>query len=277
MEDAQRDLFKDTSENKLIRQELINQVFSDSFDFASQKRRSFRFSCVGLFVERQFSFAKIFCHQKVPLRTSPDADEKNHDHWPYLRCFVSLSDNYVDNCGHLFFLEHKTSVVNDQMGILRNLSSEINKKLANQGFSIAFRPIFSAKSDFWALIKGKDVESITFSYSIPNFLNLNQALDEDLKDARAEYDANQVDLTLSHQDGKLTLNETNDFLKQSVAHTTKGAGEFRIRLKNTRREIKSRDQVEVIETEQIDISTRDEESANKFIRELVSEFKKRGN
>ena len=166
-------------------------------------------------------------------------EEVSEPNYPHCELFFYFSpDNWE---GQKIAFEVNSTVFQNVHNQINIFSDELNKKLFNFGYAISISPVLE-KNSFWSVVKqyeGK-IEKIAFSFAVPNLFNIKDSLNDDLKETWAMYNATNIKTELENKAGNLQLNESNQFLRQSVDYTEKWWWEYEIRIKwATRKIIKS--------------------------------------
>lgn len=182
-------------------------------------------------------------------------EDKKTTHYPHSLVIFNISEDYK-TWWHRLMLEWKTEVFKNPIDQIKFFENILNTKLQSFWYSLSFYPLFD-ECNFWKYIDSNSwkIEKLTFSYSVPNFLHLKTTLSQDLKDAQKRTSITNATVILENKNGSLDIKQWDEFIDQSVEYASKGAWEFRIKLRGIKAEYSSSKNIKSITVDEIDINT----------------------
>ncbi len=196
-------------------------------------------------------------------------EETREENWP--RCTLIFNLNADPEKGQKILFEFKSYIFPSPSYELRKLAEIISGYLLPNGYVMSINPV-TIKQEFWRTIANYKsmIEKVTFSFNAPNLFNLNNSLENELREVQKAYSATKATIELENPDGKLNVPE-NDLTKQGVDYITKGGGEYKIKVKGrTRTIISSKGKIKTKEIDdlQIDLMTSDQETLFSFLDKI---------
>lgn len=188
-------------------------------------------------------------------------EDKKISHYPHSKIIFNLSKDYNNDAGHIVGIEHKYEVFKDLQKQVIKLEENINIEMKKYWYAISFYPI-SDEGNFWSYIdKNKwKIEKLTFVYSVPNFLWLQNSLTDDLKDASSKYGITNSTVILENKNWSLdNINKEDDFISQSVEYASKWAWDFKIKVKWLKEEYSSKKSIKTLSIDELEIDWSSEE------------------
>jgi len=245
--------FSDLSKN-----EILARVLSEKIEFQYRSKILF----VPWERKTNFLLGKIWRKSSKILSSFEDDDFKDtkSDHYPHSTIIFNLSENYQDDRWHIIALEDKKEVFQNALNTMDKFEKELNKNLSEYGYAISIYPRTNERN-FWKYVqRHKDnIQKVTFTYSVPNFLNIKNSLTEDLNEASKDISITNTTVVLENKNAPLNISEDNDYIKQSAEYTTKGAGEYKIKVKWVRAEYSSENNIKTFSIDEIDVEWISEE------------------
>lgn len=210
---AKADLFAD-----LTRQQFLRQAFSRRWDFTYRKRLytytplpRMMDDIVGGIVGREISEF----HNDGPDTHWSIIEQK---HWPIAYLALDIGEREQIAA----FQNHNR--VGSPLGLLESLLEHIARDPSYLGWRPSVE-YMASKSDFWKAaetFKGK-ISALTFTFVPPNMLGAKQAIDNLVKAASAETNAEETELKLRNPGGNLV--PAGDLVEASLDTATSGGGE----------------------------------------------------
>jgi hypothetical protein len=217
------------AEENINKQGLIINLLEQKHNF------DFNGSTLGYVHERtenNIIYAKIGKRTHITRRLSPDENfqEQQEENWPYCRVFINVSTD--PSYGQTIAFENISSVFTDPLNQLQSFADKLNEQLSKKDIVISIHPI-TTEQNFWAVIEeNKDnIEEVTFCFSAPNLFNLQNNLNDDLRQAEEEFAMTDGVISLKNKKGNLIVPPTSPLINQSVEYITRGGGEYKIKAK----------------------------------------------
>lgn len=247
---------------------MVKDVLKKPYHFRYRK------SELGYVCERcedSFIYSKLGRRSTLAKILSPEADFRREleEHWPYCRVFMRLDSDSKD--GQIIAIEQQSNVFNRPLSPLQALTNQINETLSCEGYLLSVHPITSEK-DFWALVKeGKrEIQQLSLSFSSPNLFNIENALQEELRKLKREYNATETEISLANPIGNLNVSEKSKLVKEGVEYITKGGGEYKLKIRGTRYSSRDKSKHKVFDLK-VDLESADKGTFIKTIKELTRE------
>lgn len=186
--------------------------------------------------ENDYIVAKIGKRQSLKRSLPPEEgfEETVDENWPHCLVFFNLDEN--PNTGQKIAFEYKSNIFKTPLTQLQDLAEELNTELFTSNYAVSIHPVIEERK-FWDIVKANEgmIEKVTFSFNAPNLFNLDNNLNDDLKNAQKQFGLTKAAVTFENPQGKLTLSEDDKFLQQGVEYVRKGGGDFYLKLKNGKR------------------------------------------
>lgn len=238
--------------SNLPKNEILGNVLGSKIEF--------KYHSEILFVpwERKNNFLlwKIWRKSSKILSSFEDDDfkDKKSDHYPHSNIIFNLSEDYNNERGHIIALEDKSEVFQNAISTINRFELELNKRLGEFWYAISIYPRTDERN-FWNFVVKHEnsIQKVTFTYSVPNFLNIKNSLTEDLKDASEETQMTNTSVTLENKNGPLKISRDNKFMKESAEYTTNWAWEFKIKVKWIKAEYSSKKNIKTFTIDELDI------------------------
>lgn len=197
-------------------------------------------------------------------------DIKN-DHYPHAKIIFNVSENYEEEQWHRVGFEYKSDLFKNPESQMKHLEDELNIKLKNYWYAISFYPL-SDENTFWTFVNQNkwNIEKLTFTYSVPNFLWLKNSLTDDLKTAWENYWITNTTIVLENKNGALNINENDPLIKQSVEYSSLWAWEFKVKAKWVKVEFTSKQNIKSISMDELEI---DSNTNKDILQKLFSKLK----
>ncbi len=197
-------------------------------------------------------------------------DIKN-DHYPHAKIIFNVSENYEEEQWHRVWFEYKSDLFKNPESQMKHLEDELNIKLKNYWYAISFYPL-SDENTFWTFVNQNkwNIEKLTFTYSVPNFLWLKNSLTDDLKTAWENYWITNTTIVLENKNGALNINENDPLIKQSVEYSSLWAWEFKVKAKWVKVEFTSKQNIKSISMDELEI---DSNTNKDILQKLFSKLK----
>lgn len=182
--------------------------------------------------------AKLGKKQSLKRSLPPEDgfEETIDENWPHCLVFFNLDED--PNTGQKIAFEYKSNIFKTPLVQLQDLANELNIALFSSNYAVAVHPIIEERK-FWDIVKENEgkIEKVTFSFNAPNLFNLKNNLNDDLKNAQQKFGLTKATVEFENPQGKLTLSDEDEFLKQGVEYVRKGGGDFHLKLKNGKRTV----------------------------------------
>lgn len=175
--------------------------------------------------------------------------KQKEENYPSCKIIFNISEHFTDG-GHRIAFEYNTWAFQNPLWILKWFEKSLNKSLKYYGYSISIYPMFD-EFLFWDIIQKNNIEKLTFTYSIPNFLKLNNTLSDDLKSIWKSYNTTNAKIELENKNWNLSLDESDQLLKQSVEYCSQWAWTFEVKVKWVRATYSNENSIKTVEIDEI--------------------------
>lgn len=204
---------------------------------------------------------------KRSLPKQNDFEEEIETHYP--NCNIIFFTGTNPNHGQRIAFEYDTRVFQSPENQIEAFEKAINPKLFSYGYSLSISPIFDIK-EFWNIIESHRgrVEKLTFSYAVPNLFGLEDELSDELKGARRKYGATNAEIVFENKNGQLIVPKEDELIKQSAEYTSRGGGEFKIKVKGVQTEIKSGQRVKTKQIENVELSGNNSDDLKEILKTI---------
>jgi len=233
-----------------------------------QENKTFQFESLGhsyAFVvvrrENNFVYAKFGKRGTIKRRMSAQDKfkEVSGEDWPHCALFFNLDND--PNKGQTIAFEYKSCIFRNPLSQLRVFAEEINLHISQSGYIMSISPVTKVQN-FWNIIKinkDKKIERLSLSFNVPNLFNLNNRLEEDLRDAQVNYGITKAKIELENPYVGINISESDSLMKQGADYIARGGGEYKIHLKEGKKVISSKEKIvtKTIKDLEIDIKTKD--------------------
>lgn len=141
--------------------------------------------------------------------------------------------------------------------VVKNILRKVfQKDLLNYGLSIEIEQEFNSV-DFWKYIQShKDqITYINFEYIKPNLANISGSLPKDFKNFSDNVNSHESHLTIkAPTNGVLeNIDKGNKDINGLVDYTSKGGGSIKLKVKNFRKQLSTKENPVILQMDQIDI------------------------
>lgn len=232
-------LFTDKRDKNEIFRELLSRKE------VAYEGRGMKLAFVFVAQKNNYFVCKLGKRTSIKRNLPPDKkfEETHEENWPY--CNVVINTNSDHGNGQKIAFEYKSNIFTSPHEQLKHFQDEMNTHLFSFGYVLSINPV-TYEQKFWNIIdQNKDhIEELTFIFNTPNLFELENSLNDDLKDLQTKYSSTKVSLQLENPDGKLVV-PRNPLTEQSVDYIARGGGEYSIKLKGrVKKVIKSKSNIE---------------------------------
>lgn len=223
------------------RQDVIKQIFSARDSYMFQYGRS----TYGFVIKDRRGkkiFGRIGKQTSAKLSSSPETgfQEREEENWPGSHIFINLDDEKstgnTEQFGQVIAVQSNRRAISNMGNCLRTLADKINREIADTGLYISINPILQKSRGFWNVVNehsGK-IRKVILIYTPPNLFDLQNKLEEDLKDVNKRYNTTSTQIVLKNDRGDLKLQKDDRLLNESARYIGEGAGRFRVYAKRHR-------------------------------------------
>ena len=258
-------------EDKRAKIDILSEILQREEPVSYEKRGTslaYRFNKK----EGDYIVGKIGRKSKIKRHLSPEKNFKSQDeeNWPFCDVVFYLSSDHEK--GQKIAFEYKAGVFVSPNEQLKYFSEKINETLMTYGYVLSINPV-TEEQEFWKIVndnKGK-IEKLSFTFNAPNLFDLDNTLNEDLKNLSKEYNINKTTVELENSDGQLSVPENSELVKQGVEYVARGGGQYSFKLKGRgRRVLKSSNNIVTknFDFENLDIVTNDGEFAKETLKQI---------
>lgn len=141
--------------------------------------------------------------------------------------------------------------------VVRNILKKVfNKDLSRYGLNIEIETLFD-KVDFWNYVsKHKyDIKYINFQFIKPNLANISGSLPEDFRNFADDVNSHESHISVkAPENGTLeNIDKSNKEIKGLVDYTAEGAGSIKLKVKNVRKQLNTKENPVIFQAEEIEI------------------------
>jgi len=265
----QKSLFQSQKGDK---KEILLSVLQEGKPFQFESSGS-KYAFVAVKKENNFIYAK-FGKRSTIKRRMPAQDkfkEVFEEDWPHCVLFLNLDTD--PNTGQRIAFEYKSSIFRNPYSQLKAFAEEINLHIFQSGYIMSISPVTKVQN-FWDIIKvnkGKKIKKLSLIFNMPNLFNLNNRLEEDLKNAQKNYGITKTKIELENPYEGIDIPENDDLIKQGADYIAKGGGEYKIYLKEGKRVISSKEKIETKTIKDLEINIKNKDLGQ---NEIFSIFNK---
>jgi hypothetical protein len=171
----------------------------------------------------------------------------------------------------IIFVERNPQVFANFEVILRSLEDHLTNTLREYNLSVSIEPL-SDFAKFWDYIKTfSNIYEIEFNLITPNFFGAGMQAREILNSAKTNYDAKEVKMGISNEDGNLRVDQDDENASQLVSWVGKGGGEWKMTGKRGEKKITVRgtDGAKMV---RLELEGYDADSAAQFLKQVMPEL-----
>ena len=227
-------------EKSITKQDLIYEAFNVRqplyFNFMKQRLAYVAQKEAGPYIIGTLAKASHVNIQKPP---EEDFAIESLESWPHVPVIINTSS---DSSGQSILIGYVQSIFPSPISQLRALTEAIvEQKLRSMGYDLAINAI-SDESDFWKYVKENkgEITSLSFDFAAPNFFNTKDKLNDELREAKKQYDITHAQIKLDNEFGALKIPEKNKFIEEGLKYVAGGGGEYKLVLK-TKQTISNKD------------------------------------
>lgn len=222
----QQSLFKDERDkNEILKSVLTGKPIH-------YECRGVEYAFVKVFEKDNYMLARLGKKVFLKKHLSPEEQFKEYDveDWPHCNVFIHLSGNSKN--GQRIAFEYNSNIFQEPLVQLKSFEDEINAKIASSGYIMSISPV-TKEHNFWnAVEKNKDnIERLIFSFNSPNLFNLNNTLENELRDIEKKYGSCRTKMEFENPYGKILVPRDDRLIKEGVEYIAKGGGEYKIKIK----------------------------------------------
>jgi len=235
-ETVQKRLAKETSEKEPI--DLAGRLLkegSGSFDAPRNTQggvvRGFMDFYVGDFLSDESSHLIAFkIGRRKPVRISRYSN----------KAFKEIEEEDYPNATVIWIAEEQIVLIEKLSqnlinieSLIKSLEEHLNRMLRFYELEVHIK-LLTDKSTFWDVIfKYEKIYNIEFVLFSPNFIgNFHKDTKEILAELKDNYNANETCLSISNEEGNLTVKEENPLISKMLDWITDGGGEWNVKVKS---------------------------------------------
>lgn len=160
---------------------------------------------------------------------------------------------FIDTANNIILIEKNLNVAHTIPDIRDLIAKVISKDISSFGYSIRIE-LVTKVADFWSYVNENitNLQSIEFTLVYPNFLDGFDDVKQFVRGFES-YNPEVITTKIENKEGRLTLPNNKNFLKDALAYAASGAGSWKATAKGTHK-IKSSESVPNINTLPSDIS-----------------------
>lgn len=245
---------------------VLKDVLTKHYHF-QYRRSELGYACGRC--EDNLIYGKFGRRSTLAKRLAPEADFKRQleEHWPCCSVFIRIDND--PKGGQTIAVEHNTGIFRKPLSPLQAWANEINETLACEGYVLSIHPV-TEELDFWRFVEANkgQIEQVVLSFSAPNLLNLQGALNDDLKKLQREYNATETSIGLSNPGGKLRVSDQSKLVKEGVEYITKGGGEYKLKVRGNFHSSKEKTKYKTLDVD-VDLETTDKQTFIRTLKELT--------
>jgi hypothetical protein len=180
----------------------------------------------------------------------------------------NFENHFIDNEPYLYVIFNNDSkvqkiAISDNMdafsnpNVVKNILKKIFKTdLERFGLNIEIEPLFD-KVDFWEYVREhrKEITSINFQFIKPNLANISQSLPVVFKNFADKANSHESSIILkAPEKGVLeNINKKNSDIGGLVDYTSEGAGSIKLKVKNIRKQINTKEKPMIIQIRELEM------------------------
>ncbi len=171
----------------------------------------------------------------------------------------------------IIFVERNPQVFSNFEVLIRSLEDHLARLLREYDLSVSIEPL-SDYARFWDYIKKfSDIYQIEFNLITPNFFGACMHARELLNSAKNNYNAKEVKMGISNDNGSLRVEQDDESTSQLVLWVGEGGGEWKIQGKkdDKRITVRSTDGAKMVSLE---LAGYDADSAVQFLKQVIPEL-----
>ncbi len=190
------------------------------------------------------------------LKENDDFVKRKEEEWPH-RTVVINTNEKIQVVGFEIF---KNNLFSSPLYVLKCFANKLNENLQEFGWQVVFEPIIDTQA-FWNVIETNSgsIKSLKFTYYVPNLFGTNDALTQELDDAKKNYSAQKVETELVNDHGNLIVPKSA-FVEQSIKHIQEGGGKYVVTLKDNRAKFSSESESKIVNIKEARIQLDDQEA-----------------
>jgi hypothetical protein len=180
----------------------------------------------------------------------------------------NFENHFIDNEPYLYVIFNNDSkvqkiAISDNMdafsnpNVVKNILKKILKTdLERFGLNIEIEPLFD-KVDFWEYVgeHRKEITSINFQFIKPNLANISKSLPVVFKNFADKANSHESSIILkAPEKGVLeNINKKNSDIGGLVDYTSEGAGSIKLKVKNIRKQINTKEKPMIIQIRELEM------------------------
>lgn len=238
-EKNQKSLFQDRKKSK---KEILLSVFKEGKPIQFESSGS-KYAFVVVKKENNYIYAKFGKRSTIRRRMPPQDkfEELFEEDWPHCALFLNLDND--PNKGQRIAFEYKSYIFRNPYSQLKAFAEEINSLIFPSNYIMSISPVTKVQN-FWDIVrvnKGKKIEKLSLIFNVPNLFNLDNQLEDDLKNAQKDYGITKTKIELENPYEGINIPENNKLMKQGANYIAKGGGEYRLYIKEGKKFISSKE------------------------------------
>lgn len=246
----QNGLFINTEKDK---NEILKDILKREIVYSHHTQKIYLFSeetdnCVVWAIWRKASINKWIINNWE----KKTFEKVKEDNYPSCKIIFNLSQN-ISLWWHRIAFEYNMSIFQNSLSTIQSFENQLNKLLQKEGYAISIYPMVD-KVIFRDIIKNNQVEKLTFVYSMPNFLNLQNSLNDELKGVGSKYWSTNAKIELENKNGELILEQWDPLLDQSAEYCSQWAWSFELKVKWVKAKYSSDNSIKTIEIDEINFT-----------------------
>ncbi|MDB5184972.1 MAG: hypothetical protein JWN38_780 [Candidatus Saccharibacteria bacterium] len=118
------------------------------------------------------------------------------------------------------------------MNQLKKYTEEVSGiKDVLDGYELIINSVTTRES-FWDIVRAKTgrIQKLTFDLAAPNFLGLNTALSDSMREIKDQFNATKATVSIENPEGSLRIPNTSNFINEAVEYATGGAGDIKLKV-----------------------------------------------
>lgn len=227
IERQQQDLYLDSAEEDLSREQWLRHIFSLSMRF-EHRNRLFHYAPIPELSKEMLIAGRIGRQITTKENEPPESHLKETERSAWIASLVFIDPSHHKDGQKIAIQEDKK--VGVPVSILRSLAEQINGQTPSHKFVMEINAISDAE-DFWRFVRENkgEITSVEFELIPPNMFGLRDDFDRELKELRDNEKAQKVNFEIKSADG-LTLDTSR--IRKTVEYTVEGGGSVRARTKS---------------------------------------------
>lgn len=240
-----------SNQEELIRRknEIFESALKDSKEFTHPRAELTHM----FFQVDKYFVIKIGANRSL-IRITKEFKKEELDNWPSVYVVIN-NDPEIQ----MMAVELESDAFYRTSTVTHILTSNLNKRLHKDNLVLEIIPTF-VKNEFWRIVNANKTRVTTARFFMvsPNLAKISKNLELDLGELKNRINSSHTNISFNSPRGEsLTLSEDDSFTQSLVGYASEGGGTIHLKVKNTRKLIKTEDSIKSTEIDEIYFSGSD--------------------